>query len=628
MTSFRRLLLKIGTGVLFAVLIASFALWGIGDIFRGGDTTTVVAKVGEREITEQEFSRSFRQQFEQARQALGNRFDLEMAREMGLVDEIVQQSIVRALFSEHAEDMNMVVTDNQIANHIRQQEAFHDAQGRFDRRLFEHLLARAGMSEDRYVDLLRGDLKRHYIVSAISGGVTVPSELAEGMYRFRNEQRVAQYVVLPVSEFSVAEPSGSELRSFYEANTDAFMAPEYREISLIHLSRDDLLDEVQVSEEDLQREFEARRHEFGEAEQRRLEQIVFDDRESAEAAAEELRQGRDFAEVAQAHTGDAPVDLGLNARDDMLSQLSDPVFALESGEVSEPLESRLGWHLIRVTEIQEGEEVAFEEVRDELRGELARHEAVGGLVSLANTLDDALAGGASVDEAARMLDLPLQRIDAIDAEGRDRDGEPVEDIPEGETFLQVAFETEAGEQSLLHETSEGDFFLLRVESVTPPQPRPFEEVREQVRHRYVQERRREAARAAAEEMAERIEAGADFSEVAEERGLDVRTSEPLRRAGNRHASAEARAVAQALFDVEPGQTVVAATGEGIVVARLENVIAAEPGENDAALESVRRQIMQGMERDLLDRYAHALRERHDVRINDNALNRILERYRY
>lgn len=626
MTSIRRLLIKVGTGILFFFLIASFALWGIGDIFRGGDTTVVVAQVGDQEITEQEFSRTFRQQFEQVRQNFGGQFDMEMARQMGLVDEIVQQSIVRALFSEHADAMNMVVTDSLVAEHIRRQEAFHDAQGRFDRRLFDQLLTRAGLNESMYVNLVRDDLKRYYITSALAGGIQVPGETADGIYRYLNEQRLAEYVVLPVSRFDVEEPGDHALEEFYQANTENFMAPEYRELSVIHISADDFLDEVHVSEEDLQRAYEDRAHEFGEAEQRRLEQVLFDDEDAARAAHDALRQGRDFETVAQEHAETAPIDLGLTARDDILPQLADPVFALNEGDVTEPVESALGWHLVRVTEIQEGTDVAFEEVRDDLRRDLARHEAVNSLVSLANTLDDALAGGATVEEAARMLDLPLRRIDAVDAQGRDREGEVVEELPEGDEFLQVAFNTSEGEDSLLHETRAGDYFVLRVQSTTPSQPRPFASVREEVREAYLRDRRHEAAREAAEEMAERIQAGIGMSQVAQEHGLEVRASEPLRRGDNRAASPEAQAVAGSIFEVSQGETVVGTTEESVVVARLSEVIGAEPEENDGDLERIRQQLAQGFRNDLLDQYANALRDMHTVRINESALDRILERY--
>lgn len=621
----RRLVAKIFTGVLFSLLIASFALWGIGDIFRSGAGGDAVIQVGEQEVGQQEFARTFQREFNRVRQQIGGDLDLETARQLGLVDQIVRQTVTRMLFDQKAREMGLRVSDEQVVQRLRQQEAFQSA-GSFNRQLFEQTLRQSGLSENRYIELLRSDIDRQHLAFAATGGLQVPGGLAEALYRYQNEQRIADFVTLPPDSFQVAEPDEATLREYYDANSQAFMAPEYRELTLIHMQAQDLIEEVSVSEQALREAYESRQGEFGQPGRREVRQVVFDTREQAQKAVALVNEGRTFEAVTEELTGRAPVDLGTNTRDELLPALVEPTFQLAEGAVSQPIESSLGWHVVQVTGVQEGKTPSFDEVRDQIRQDLAMDQAVDSLVQLANTLDDELAGGATLEEAASTVGMPVRRIEQISREGNAPNGEPVQDLPQKDEFLPVAFQTQQGQQSLLTETPQGGYFVLRVDSVTPSQVRPFEEVRDQVLSEYRADQRAQKAEAAAEEMAKAVDGGAALAELAGQRGLQVAQTQPLTRSGNQQASPEGRAVASQLFEIEPGQAVTSGVQNGVVVARLSEVRPAQPEENQDAVVNLREQTRQGMRSDVLAQFADALRNRYDVRVNQTALDQILNRY--
>jgi peptidyl-prolyl cis-trans isomerase D len=621
----RRLVTKIATGILFALLIASFALWGIGDIFRGGASGSAVIQVGDQEVDDQEFARTFQREFNRVRQQIGGDFDLETARQLGLVDQIVRQTVTRLLFDQMAGDMGLRVSDQQVVERLRQQDAFRTA-GTFNRQLFEQTLRSSGLTEQRYVELLRSDINRQHLAFAATGGLQVPQGLAESLYRYRNERRVADYVTLRNDQFEAPEPDTATLREFHDSNGQLFQAPEYRELTVVHMQPSDLLDEVSVSDEEVREAFETRQSDFAQPERRRVRQIVFDTRAQAQQAMDLLSEGRTLDAVAEQMLGRAPADLGLNSRQGLLPALREPAFALEQGQVSQPIESALGWHVVKVTEVLDGENPELSEVRDQIRQDLAMDKAVDSLVQLANTLDDELAGGATLEEAASAVGMDVREIDQISREGRTPAGERVQNLPQDGEFLSTAFETPEGERSLLRETTQGGYFLVRVDSVTPAQVRPFDEVRARVAEEWRADQRAQAAEAAAQEMAQAIDDGTPLAELARSRGLEPSRTPALQRSGNQQAGAAARALAGPLFDVAVGDAATAGVQGGVAVARLAEVQPAQPEQNPDAVAAVRQETRQRMRSDVLAQFADALRARYEVRVNQAQLDRVLNRY--
>jgi len=625
-TPLRRTVTKWGTIALFSLLIASFALWGIGDIFRGGAGGQTVIEVGDRAMDSNTFARAFQQRFDQARQRFGGNLDIATARQIGLVDQILQQIVTEELFEAHAQSMGLVVSDDQIIQEISQQEAFRNSQGQFDRARFQQTLRMSGMTEQDYIDLVRTDISRRHLVDAATGGVVVPDVLAEMMFRHRTEKRVADYVLVEDGRFEVADPTAEDLRGYYEENGDAFMAPAYRELTVIRLTPDQMVDEVRITEEELRSAYEERRDEYHKPERRHVRQVLLDDEATARTAVEKLRAGASLQDVAQELTGHDAVDLGLNRREDLLPALSDAAFALEKGAISEPVETTLGWHVLTVREVVPPETTPFEAVKDELRKKLAKDRAVDSLVSLANALDDELAAGASLEETANALGLKTRHIPAVDRQGRAPDGEPVENLPEDGDFLSVAFETPEGQQSLLEETGAGGYYVLRVDSVTPPQRRPFEAVREEVRQQYLADARRKKARELAQEIRKAVENGTPFEEAADAHGLFVQTTEPLGREQNRQASPAGQAVAGALFDVEPGGIVTGTTENGVAVAQLAEIKVADPAERGTQFNQLETQLRGAVRSDVLAQFVDALRARHEVRVNQALMNEVLNQF--
>ncbi len=604
-------------GILFGLLILSFAIWGIGDIFRGGGRAIVVAEVGDVRISAVDFGRAFQRQVRQ----FGGQIDSEMARQLGFVDQVLAQMVRRTLFDLGAARAGIAIGDDLVREIIFATPAFHDESGRFDRSLFEQFLFQAGLTEEAYVALLRRDLARGQLTGAIMAGGIIPDQLVDALYRYRREQRVADVVtVVTDSVGGIDEPDDATLGAFHRDNANQFMAPEYLALTVVSLKPDDLAGEIKVSEERLTELYEIRLDEFDIPERREVVQILLADEDSARRAYDMLRQDRDLVAVAREITGQDPQQIGWFEPGELAGQFPDlveAVFALPQGVVSEPIRSPFGWHVVRVEAIEPAHLQSLGEVRASLRAEIARNLAIDVLYELANDLEDTLAGGATLVEAAAYLNLKPVHVSAVDKSGRTPGGEPAQDLPEMEELLAIAFETQVGEESRLTETGDGGFFIVRVDSITPAMLRPLDSIRAEVLAAWRAAKRDEAAEAQAEAIVQRVNAGTDLVLIAAEAGLEIRTAKPFTRADTEDDIPSA--LIAKLFDLRPGQAAMAAGRDGYVVGRLKAVQPADPAVDQAGVNSLSAELSEGMANDLVVQFGGALSDRFEVKIHPQAI---------
>ena len=611
--------------VLLMLLVVSFAVWGIGDVFFGGGQNPTVAKVGDTEISTGELSEAFNRSLSNLQRRLGTTIDREQAIQLGLMQQALQDLITRRLVALQARDMGITVADDTLRRLITEDPAFQSA-GQFDRSRFDQLLTVNGLSEQGYLASLRQDLVRTTLTGSIAGAVEAPEALVDAIYRYRHEQRRGRHLPIRSSAITdLPEPGEGDLTAYLEAQEERFTTPEYRKLTFVTLTAEDLIDEVAVAEGEIEAEYQARMERYRTPERRTVSQLLAPDRETVDKAAEQVAMGASLAEVADAlGEGVNADDLGVITEGDLPPETAEVIFALGEGEVSQPVESPFGWHLFRVSAIEPEVVVPLAEVHDELAEELALAEARDRLPALATQLDDELAAGTPLDEAAAAVGLTAKTLAAVDPQGRDTSGAPIADLPPWPEFLETAFATADGEVSLLEETDAGSYFVVGVDSVTAPRVKPVEEVRDAVAAAWTTERRQELARQRAEELVGRSGEVASFDQLAQ--GLSVADIAPVKRDDRGTAQGLSPAIVQALFATEPGtigkQVVPTATGFAIVAT--DEVIEADPSADPQGVEQLRGQLEAETRNDLLAQFEAALRRDYPVEIDPATINRLID----
>ena len=600
--------------ILFALLILSFAAWGVGD-YLSPEVEDAVAKVGESEIGAEEFRREYSRQFNDWRRRLGGNVTPELAAQLGLPQEVLQAAVRRRLVELEAGRLGLAVGDGQVRRAIEEDPNFGGRLGGFDRALFERVLLTNGLSEGEFVSMLRRDLSRRQVDRSIARPVRASRSMAEAVHRYRDETRKAVLIRVPEDAALPDEPGEAELRAWHEANRDDFMAPAYRAVTAIVLDPDRWLDRVQADPAAVRDAYEARMHDFTVPATRRVRQVLFDDEAKAQAFMAQLSTGSEL-ERAAGNAGSTVSNLGPVSRSQLpQAALADAVFSLDGEGVTGPVRTPLGWHVLAVDQVSEETVTPFENVREGLQREVAREIAVERLADLANDLDDQLAGGAGFEDAARMLDLPLLTIAAVDGSGLDRAGQQPEGLPAEPNFLRTAFSTPVGEDSLLGELGDGGYFVLRVEGETPPAVRPFEEARPLVLAAWRAGRLDEAAKAKADALAARLREGRTPASVAE--GRAVEEAGPFTRTETKPESGLSREVVEAVFAAERGEVVVARIADGYAVAVVGSI--EPPPYSEEKIESIRAQLSAEMVEDVRRQFHAALQDRFGVVVNRDLL---------
>lgn len=608
----------------FMILLAlSFAAWGVGDYVNKGGDDKAVATVGGIEIPPWRFDQQYQDEMQRIRAILGPKFTNEQAASLGIPRMVLNRIVNETLLRVATKDLGLAVSDGIIRLETEKNPTFVGTTGTFDRNRFNEILRNAGLTEQGYFDRLRQDIANRMVVDSIAAPV-VPDPLAKAIYAFRNEKReIVTLKIADAAQPAPAAPDAAALEKFHKDHAGQFTAPEYRAVTYLFIDRNELAKEIAVSEIDLKESYDAHVAEFVKPERRELQQILVIDEAAAKKARALAAEGRDFLAVAKDVAGMASeaVAIGTLGKDDLavvLGDQADAVFKLPDGGVSQPLKSPLGWHVIRVAKTLPGERQTLDEVKPKLTEMVAREKALDAMVTLANKVDDALGGGAPVEEAAGRFNLKVRKIAAVDPSGLGPDGKPVEGLPKSPDFLATVFATAEAADTPMTEAGQEGYFVAHVDKVTPPALRPLDTVKDKVLAAWTAEQRRKAAADAAAAAVAKIDGGTEPAQI----GKDTKTVT----VGRDGTGAELpRELVAKAFAVAPGKGAFARADDGFLVAKVVRVVAADPAAATDAVAKVREGIEQAMAGEIENQFVSALLTRYKVEINERALDRYARR---
>lgn len=528
-------------GVVMGVLAASFAVWGINDIFRGFGRSTL-AKVGSIEIPAEQFRQTYNDRLQQISRQIGRPLPPEQAKAIGLDHQVLLQMMAEAGLDQRARQMRLGIPDSDVVQRITDDPTFRGPTGTFDRGRFEQILRSAGYSEQRFVAEQRRYLLRRQIIDSLSGGLPAPKAWLEAINQFQNQQRSIEYVTLGAAQAGdIPQPTAEELNKYFEAHKFQFRAPEYRRIETVAVTPAELGKWMEISDADIKAYFDAHRGNYVRPEKRQIEQIVFPNMAEAEAAAARIQGGLSFAALA-AERGlkDSDIDLGTMPKSEFADPaVADAAFALKVGEVSAPIKGRFGAVIVTVTKIEPEETKPFAEIAPQIRTDIAAERAKPDVKRLHEQIEDERAGGASLAQVAEKLKLAVVSFD-VDRSGREPSGKLI-NILHAAQVVGAAFASDVGVDNDPIEV-DGGYIWYNVAGITPARDRTLDEVKDQVDARWREDEVASRLKAKAAELVDKLKAGTPFDSVASANGLKIETADHLTR-GASGGSVSAKAVA-------------------------------------------------------------------------------------
>jgi peptidyl-prolyl cis-trans isomerase D len=516
--------------VLFGILIVSFGLWGIGDIFKGYGQSSL-ASIGKTEISTEQFRTLYTDKLQQIGRQIGRPMTPDQARRFGLDRQVLQQIIAEAALDEEARRLGLAQSDADIVREISSDPNFAGADGKFDPQRFAYALRQFGYTEQRYVSEQRRTTLRRQIAGSFTAGIAPSKTQLDALTRYQNEERTIEYIQLgPDQAGKIDPPTAEQLQSYFDERKGLFRAPEYRKIAVLTVTPEEIGKKITVSDEDARKIFERDKDKYAKPERREIKQIAFPTLEAAKAARDKIAGGLSFEDLAkEMKLTDGDTDLGLVTQ----ASVGDPAiaaaaFAAPLNEVSQPIKGALATALIKVTKIEPGTTASYDAIAPEIKKQIATDRARGEFQDIRNKVEDERGGGANVAEAAKKLGLEAITIEAVDRSGRTPDGQQVKGLPSGVDVLTPAFASGVGVETDPINFAGGELWF-DVLGITPSRDRALDEVKDQVTTRWHDEQVTSRLRAKGGEIVEKLNKGEAFAAAAAALKMDVKKTAPFKR---------------------------------------------------------------------------------------------------
>ncbi len=621
--------------ILLGLIVIAFSFFGVESYFVA-QTNDYVAKVGDKEISQQDFRSRFdefrQQQLQAANGAVDARFFEQPAIKRRILDQLIDEQVLLVA----NEKLGIAIPAERLRDEISKIPAFQ-RDGSFDPALYRARLSSQGMSPKGFDERVAKDLATRELPLGVASSAFVTDEEVNNYLRLRGQLRDIRYITLSKPQLTDDKVSEEEIASYYKEHQDAFMNPEQVAIDYLEIDAAKLDVNLTPDEETLKDRYEKEKNRFVTSEQRLASHILIKVAgkggpeeqkaalEKAQKIAEDARGGKDFAELAKASSD----DLGSRALGGDLGWLdkgmTDPAFegalyALEKGKISDPVLSPEGYHVIEVRDIRPGKTRTFEEVRGELAkdfGESERervyNEKSGRMIDL--TYEDST----SLEPAAKELGLKIERVPLFSRTG----GTGIATNP---SVAQAAFSDQVlvqGNNSDKIELGPNHLAIIRVAEHKAATPKPIEEVRSDIQHSIIEARISKQAKAHADELFARLEKGESIDSLATELKLTMSEERGI----GRDAVKLDGALVKAAFDLpraeasgKPPVQIVALSGDEYALLKLDNVADADPTAVDQPTrEAARTTLQQSMSNEIARDFIAALRASMEIKVAEDRM---------
>ncbi len=600
---------KTAVWILMGMLI--LGLGGFGAINLSGNIRTI-GTVGDLPLSVDQYARELSQEIRAIEAQSSQQLSFARAQEIGLDRAVLQRMVRNRALDNEAARLGISIGDSSLRDEVLRIPAFQGVDGNFDREGYRFALQQSGVSEAEFETSLREEAARTLLQGAILGGVKMPQTFAKTLVDYVGEKRNFTWARLDAEKLTtpVPEPTDAELQAYYDANSDSFMLPASKKITYAVLSPDDMVDTVEVPEDEVRREYEARDGDYNQPERRLVERLVFADQDSADQAAAALEvEGTTFnALVEERDLALADVDMG-DVGQQELGAAGDAVFAAEVGDIVGPLPSPLGPALFRVNGVLPASSTSFEEAKPELEAELARARAARAVEARAQDLDDQLAGGATLEQLAEETEMTLGTLDWTE--------DSSEGIAAYAGFREAAAALKEGDFPKIAQLDDGGVFAMRLDAALPARPEPIETAKAAVQAAMRAERTVEALTAQATTQLASLGGDVAF----EAAGLDAIVETDQTRDAFIEGTPES--FMSQVFDLKVGDVVVVPGDEDVLVVRLDAINpVGETPQSTALRTQLEQQLTQDLAKDLFNIYATEVITRAQPKIDQRAVQAV------
>ena len=510
--------------VVIAFLIVGLAAYALPNVFNGGQPRGVIS-AGDRFVVEGDISRRIDRIVEQSFRE-GQRMSRVDIAQSGLANELIQVMAIETAQQAFADDNGIRASRLAVSETVANAPVFQDpVTGEFSSDTYRQETIRFGFrSIEEFERTQRDELTIDYIQNAAPAGVDIADVIGSAWALALSEERFVSFVKIPASvSDEVLPPTAEELEAFYNEQKELFREPERRAVSVLSISSEDFIDNVEVTESDVQDYYDFRIKDYSTPETRTILEMRAQDRALVQRAVDELGLGRDPREVASSIEG-----LMIEERSVQQDNISNEAFAralfqIPAGDFVFPIEVDDRWRTAVVLDIIPGIAQPLNTVSDDIRRTLAEEGAVDVYEEELEQFYDLIGGGFSLEEAAEQIGAPLMRFQAVDNRGFTVNGSIIGAFAQRPDVIrminEMTFEGEVGE--VVDDELTGGVLVVRLDTIEPSDVPELADIQERVELAYMYTKRAEAVQLQTSQVLDKAQELNDLAGAAQEFGYDV-----------------------------------------------------------------------------------------------------------
>lgn len=614
--------------IILGAIVVVFVFWGVGS-FRNRKAN-VIASVNGEAIGLEEYRKTYNSLLNQTRERFGNNLNEEIMKMLELDKQALDQLVNQRLLIQEAEKLQFRVSDQEVVDSIRSLGAFQN-NGKFDSQLYRRVLAFNRLTPEQFEEIEKSRMLIDKLRSYIFNSLQVSEHEVQAYYQWQNTSVNVDYILFDPKSYQDLEPTEGEITTYFEEHQESYKTEPMIKAHYIHFDPDNYKESIQISADEVEAYYidnkakfktpktvEAR-HILIKVDANATEEDVDAAKERIQAILEKYKNGEDFAELAKQYS-EGPTktkggDLGAFKKGDMVAPFSEKAFSMNPGEVSEPVRTRFGWHLIKVEKINAATTQSLEAAQDTITQTLKKEAAKGIAWDQAQDFYDSTLEGDDISVIGTESGLDVKLADLFTRKG------PENGIANPRQFAAAAFELSIGQISEIQDLHDGYYIIQVIESVPGKIPE-LQTVIEDVKKDQIKKMQDSRAEADANELLAQLKDKGDDALKADVRQLIFKPTGFFKRNEKIPEIGWENEISQAAFSlssVNPLSDNIIKSRQGYYIIRLKDRRLPDLSEFDKEKEALQEELLNRKRINAFNSWLAQVKERSDIELREGFL---------
>ena len=610
---------SIFTKIILTVTALSFvSLFGVSGYINTANSNKAVIKVDDLELSQSQFAYLLQRDILRLKAAGNIDLDEDDDKKSQIADSLLKIKLDEMILDNTLQKHNIDINNSLVRQILRIMPQFQTS-GQFDAEKYKMYREITAKSDEEILQDTKRKFLSMFVLDYPVAFVNVPKVQLEQMAKVLGQRRTFRYIKVENDAAEITrKPTSEELDQYYDDLDEELMIPEKRDLTVLYIPQEKLTQSIEISQDEIDAYYKEHIDEFEQGEQRAVMQMVFDNKEKADAAYAALNEGRDFAEVAKENGQNADeINLGFVSTNDLSDELSEVVFSLSIGQYSQPTEIAESWQILKVNDIKAETKVDRAEANAEIAEELRQDKSYDNNYEVINNMEDKLGAGTSLEELAALYQAPLYQVKGVDEEGNSEDTDKsLKEVLRNKDFLDIAFSYNEGEVGQAVETDDG-IAVVMVDKIYEAHKKPREESEDVLQEIWLENERASVTQETVDNIEHDLESGDDLSTVAARYNLKVINSRPATR--NEAIDNISFVEMKKLFSAPKGEAQIIKLGDDYMIAETTNIYDDSDSIKDDKKEELKRTVYEESVKEMSEALLKDFAKDYKIKVNRNRI---------